>query len=457
MQPSISDHSVKIEKLVASNSFLDYVEEGESITERSHPSKGLFAQSTMMSKFNIDTMVRQHLDTGNYDDTSLTESSSEEQLAKPIFKDSKFGTGRRSNSSAYKSDDSFMSARRSTSPVIRSISPRPTGTFIDEKIVIPRRVVSQSPRNIPPRPTITSNVQKPYTPGLLNVPRLPSPVIVLPKPEHTFVAAEPYVPIAPRRSKSPGARSRSISPKSIETVTAPAFIPPSEKRSVHNIRSSDLQLAARTLRKTPQKEKMDPIKKVSEVFDKPDWKPATSLMSGLTKRLNFNQSKKDKPRKEVKTSKPKIEIRTYIEKHSKGNIEDKNVCHKKAKTKIDMFQKQIFNEPQTDNSSLSSEASRKSPKRTIQRVKVTTTKKLFEPVQVHAPPKPSFTFNPAAFSPSNVISGNVNEKIRKFSGSNIPEIRTPVKVPRRKKKGSFKRRSDRRKIYQMKKEIEEAL
>lgn len=37
--PSISDHSVRVTKLVSSNSFLDYAEEGDSITERSHPGK----------------------------------------------------------------------------------------------------------------------------------------------------------------------------------------------------------------------------------------------------------------------------------------------------------------------------------------------------------------------------------------------------------------------------------
>lgn len=370
--PSVSEHSVKMSQLVASNSFLDFVEEGDSITERSHPGKDLIAQSTMMAKFNVDREVREHLDSGDYHDTSFTESSSEERILVYELKD--------------EIEIADIKGRQSKSPT----------QFI-------KGVVSH---------------------------------------------------IGDRFSrKSP-----------IDT---------SEKLSVHNVRSSDLISAARTLKKTgrPDKDNQSESDKDVEQKDK-NGKPG--IMAGLTKRLNFNQSKRDKSRsQEVKKPKPKIEIKTYTEQHSRGMTKDEVICHRKAKNKIDMFQKHIWkvqsdSENSSRRSSFSSSQDSKRSERTPnlgRQVLVKETKKIFEPIEyIHGSSssidkKSNYSLNVTSVNPiiSKSISGNVHDKIKKFSEPSLSDSKVPQKVPRQKKKGSFRKRSEKRKILKMRKEVEEVL
>ncbi|XP_061726436.1 uncharacterized protein LOC133531992 isoform X2 [Cydia pomonella] len=380
--PSISEHSVRVTKLVSSNSFLDFAEEGESITQRSHPGKDLIAQTTMMAKFNMDKTVREHLDSGEYDDTSFTESSSEDQI------------------------------------VIHEL--------YDE--------VNESDNDKPPERQV-------------------------------------------RQSKSPSQFIKGVVTKVGDKFTKKPS-PPSntdnvERASVHNVKSSDLIFAAKTLKKTPRTDK-DLYKQSiqEEVEPKADKNEAKAgIMSGLTKRLNFNQSKRDKNRQEVKKPRPNIEIKTYSEEHSRGMTKDEVVCHKKAKTKIDMFQKHIL-KVQTDSddssrrSSLSSSQDSKRSRDVLDTIKsdlkVKETKKIFEPIEYSHGSSSSidrkvYSLNTTAVGPvvSKSYTGNVHDKIKKFSQETSSE-KPPDRVPR-KKKGSFKKRSDKRKIYRMKKDIEEVL
>lgn len=369
--PSISDHSVKMTKLVASNSFLDFAEEGDSITERSYPGKDLIAQTTMMARFNIDKTVREHLDSGDYNDTSLTESSSEEQIIVHELKD----------------DVAEERTRQTKSP----------SQFI-------KGVVTQ---------------------------------------------------IGDKLSRKSPTRNDSSS----------------ERISVHNVKSSDLISAAKTLKKTSRSENLQQDLQKEAADTKVDKNGKSGIMSGLTKRLNFNQSKTDKNRNQEKRLTPKIQIKTYSEEHSKGIAKDNVICHQKAKTKIDMFQKHIWKvQSDSENSSRrssvsSSQESQKSHKVDLSRqVLVKETKKIFEP-----------RFEPIEYSHSSTssierkhytvasttakavvsksISGNVHDKIKKFSVVPTPP---PTKVPRQKKR-SFKKRSEKKKIYKMKKDVEEIL
>lgn len=375
--PSVSNSSVKITKLVASNSFLDFVEEADSITERSYPGKDLIIQTSMMAKFNIDKVLREHLDSGDYDDTSLTESSSEERIVIKEIRETV--------------EDARANQSKSPSQFVKEVV-----TQIGDKLTGKTQV-------------------------------------------------------------------------NLDSST--------EKVSVHNVKSSDLISAARTLRKVAPSDttKIEQIPKV-DIGAKPEnngteakvekngAKPG--IISGISKKLNFTQSKRDKNRSQEKKPKPKVEIRTY----QRGMTKDEAICHKKAKTKIDMFQKHIF-KAQTDSdssrrSSLSSSQDSKQSEKNIdtQRL-VKETMKLFEPIEythgsLTSIDKKHFSLATTAINPvvSKSISGNVHEKIKQFSET--PLMKTPNKIPRQKKKGSFKRKSDKRKIIQiikMKKEFEEML
>lgn len=363
--PSVSESSVKITKLVASNPFLDYVEEAESITERSHPGKGLIAQANMMAKFNIDKALIEHLDAGDYDDTSLTESSSEERIVIHDFNEGAKG-------------------RQSKSPT----------QFVKD-------VVTQI-----------------------------------------------------------GDKLTRKSPTNLDSST--------EKVSVHNVKSSDLISAAKTLKKIsktdePKVEQIaKPDNKTTETkAEKNGSKPG--IISGITKKLNLNQSKRDKNRSQEK--KPKVEIRSYGT--TRGMTKDEVICHKKAKAKIDMFQKHIL-KAQTDSDSSrrssisSSQESKKSDKHSDTQMLVKETKKMFEPIEythgsLTSIDKKHFSLTTTSVSPvvSKSISGNVHEKIKQFSES--PLTKTPNKIPRQKKKGSFKRKSDKKRIIKMRKDLEEVL
>lgn len=369
--PSASEQSVRITKLVASNSFLDYAEEGDSITHRSHPGKDLIAQSTMMAEFNIDRLVREHLDSGDYDDTSMTESSSEEKIV--IEVNELF-------------DVNQVRARQSKSP----------SQFI-------KGVVTQI--------------------------------------------------------------GDKITRKNLTDLNAS-----SEKVSCHNVKSSDLISAAKTLKKTKDRNEKDDVKDIEKEIEKNGSKPG--IIFGITKKLNFNQSKKDKS--EAKKIKPKVEIRTYIEGRSKGGMtKDEVICHKKAKTKIDMFQKHIWKvQTDSENSSRrssisSSQDSRKSEKtlKVEKQIAVKETKKIFERIafthgSLSSVEKRNFRLISTAVNPnvSKGITGNVHDKIRKFSEATDSDTKEPVRAPRQKKKlGSFKKRSSKKKIYKMRKDIEEVL
>ncbi|XP_052753943.1 uncharacterized protein LOC113515266 isoform X3 [Galleria mellonella] len=373
--PSVSEHSVRVTKLVASNSFLDFVEEGDSITERSYPGKDLIAQTTMMAKFNIDKAVIEHLDTGNYDDISLTESSSEERII------------------VYEMNENELKETKGT----QSKSP---SEFL-------KGMVSQI-----------------------------------------------------------GDKITRKSPVCLELSA--------EKVSVHNVKSSDLISAAKNLKKvsgTEKKSKQNEPKGNESKLEKNDSK--SGIITGLTKRLNLNQSKRDKSRiQDAKKPKPNIVIKPYSEEHSKGMTKDEVVCHRKAKTKIDMFQKHIRklqsdSENSSRRSSISSSQDSKKSQKTPEIAKplVKETKKLFEPIEFShgstssSDKKSNYLLNITVIAPvvSKSISGNVHEKIKKFSETTESDSNVPKKVARQKKKGSFKKRSEKRKIFKMKKDIEEIL
>lgn len=370
--PSVSEHSVKLTKLVASNSFLDFAEEGDSITQRSHPGKELIAQTSMMSKFNINKLVLEHLDSGEYDDTSLTESSSEEKIVIEV-------------NEVVDVDDVRVKQTKSPSQFIKGVV-----TQIGEKI-----------------------------------------------------------------SKKPAA----------EMVSE-------ERASVHNVRSSDLIFAAKTLKKTGKIYEYVP--EIKAIENKNGSKPG--IISGITKKLNFSQPKRDKSRvQEVKRekTKPKVEIRTYVEGKSKGGMtKDEVVCHKKAKTKIEMFQKHILkvqsdSDDSSRQSSISSSQESKKSEKPIEILKyrvVKETKKIFEPIEythgsASSVDRKHFCLKNTAVNPvvSKSIAGNVHEKIKKFSEGTDSDTKAPARVPRQKKKGSFKKRSEKRKIFKMRKDVEEVL
>ncbi|CAH0404218.1 unnamed protein product [Chilo suppressalis] len=388
--PSVSEHSVKLTKLVASNSFLDFVEEGDSITERSRPGKDLIAQTTMMAKFNVDNAVREHLDTGNYQDTSFTDSSSEERIVVYEVEDEH----NKNEVMGLKDEDSIdLKGRQSKSPT----------QFI-------KGVVSH---------------------------------------------------IGDKLSRK--------SPMSLEI--------PGERFSVHNVKSSDLISAAKALRKTPRSERHTSqsesdraeTEKKSDGYDA-NAKPG--LMAGLTKRLNFNQSKRDRNRvHDTKKPKPKVVIKTYNEQHSKGMTKDEVVCHRKAKTKIDMFQKHILkvqsdSENSSRRSSFSSSQDSKISHKTPdlgKKILVKEARKRFEPIQYGSSSsidkKSNYSLSVTTVNPiiSKSISGNVHDKIKKFTEATVSDSKVPHKVPRQKKRASFKKRSEKRNIFKMRKEVEEVL
>lgn len=369
MPIAVSDHSVKITKLVASNSFLDFVEEADSITERSHPGKDLIAQTTMMAKFNIDKAVREHLDSGDYDDTSLTDSSSEDIVIhelKDVIEEKDVG-------------------RQSKSPkqFIKGVV-----TQIGDKFA----------------------------------------------------------------RKSPNGDNSS-----------------SDRISVHNVKSSDLISAAKSLKKTNKSENnQNELEK--EVTESKSNKNAAKpgLITSLSKKLNFNQSKRDKNRVQDKRPRPKVEIKTYSEEHSRGMTKDEVICHRKAKNKIDMFQKHIWkvqsdSESSSRRSSISSsQGSQKSVRPDLsRRVLVKETKKLFEPIEyTHGSSssidKKHYSLNTTEMKAqvAKSISGNVHEKIKKFSEPTTSDM--PKKIPRQKRR-SFKKKSEKKKVYKMRKDVEEVL
>lgn len=381
--PSVSEKSVKVTDL-ASNSFLDYVEEADSITERSHPAKDLIAQTTLMAKFNVDKTIREHLDSGDYDDASFTDTSSEEQI------------------------------------VIHEL--------VDEEVIEVKTRKVKSPSQ--------------YIKGVVT----------------------------------------SIGDKLTRKTPVESDVP-HERASVHNVKSSDLVFAANTLKKTPKSQTSPEIVKEVIKADKNEAKP-TGIISGLSRKLNFNQSKRDKNRKveEPKKPKPKVEIKTYNEEHSRGMTKDEVICHRKAKNKIDMFQKHIWkvqsdSENSSRRSSLSSSQEMKTsfskPKK-INVVKrrssdlVQETKKIFEPIEFKhgstssIDKKSNLTYQTTTYKPviSKSISGNVHEKIKKFSEGPSKSDNPPVKIPRQKKESkrrSFKRKSVKKTILKMKKDVEDVL
>ncbi|KAI5643656.1 hypothetical protein NE865_04247 [Phthorimaea operculella] len=371
LPPSISEHSVKLTKLT-SNSFLDFAEEADSITERAYPGKDLIIQTNMMAKFNIDKTIREHLDSGEYNGSSFTESSSEERI------------------------------------VIEEVEMKD----VDDTVLEDRARQTKSPSQ--------------FIRGVVNQ------------------IGEKFSLKSPTRSVE-------------------------EKASVHNVKSSDLITAAKTLKKTSKSENIqkDLEREISEVkSEKSVSKPG--IISGITKRLNSRKDKngKDKGRSQEKKRKPKVEIpiKTYSEEHSKGMSKDEVVCHRKAKSKIDMFQKHILKvQSDSENSSRrsslsSSQSSQKSSRIDLtKQVLVKETKKIFEPRESIRGSTSSNTLQvPQMRLPLTKSAGsNVHDKIRKFSEPTT-SADAPNKIPRQKKR-SFKKRSEKRKIYKMRKEIEEVL
>lgn len=371
--PSISDTSVQITKLGSSNSFLNYVEEADSITERSHPGKDLIAQSNMMAKFTIDKTVTEHLDSGEYEGTSFTESSSEDGIVIHEIKDDEYEDK--------KNDPDRGRQSKSPSQFIKGVVNQ-----IGEKLSL----------------------------------------------------------------KSP------IKPKSQTDALK-------ERASVHNVKSSDLISAAKTLKKTTKSENLqkDLEKEAAEAKNI----GKSGIISGISKKLNFSQSKRDKNRSQDKKPIPKIEIKTYSEEHSKGINKEDIVCHKKATTNIDMFQKHIWKvQSDSENSSRrssfsSSQDSQRSHKIELKKQVLVkeTKKKLLESIEFSQGSTSSvekFTLKTDIKPKISKVTGNVHEKIKKFSEATASDV--PKRVPR-KKRSSFKKRSEKKKIYKMKKDIEEVL
>lgn len=366
--PSISDNSVKITKLVSSNSFLDYADEADSITERSHPGKDLIAQTNMMSKFTVDKAVREHLDSGEYEGTSFTESSSEERIVIHEILDDEYPE---------KKDHGRGRQSKSPSQFIKGVV-----SHIGEKLSL----------------------------------------------------------------KSP-----------TKTDTS------KERASVHNVKSSDLIIAAKSLRKTTKSENLqkDLEKEATEAKNV----GKTGIISGITRKLNIRQSKRDKHRSQDKQPVPKIEIKTYTEEHLKGINKDDVVCHKKAKTNIDMFQKHIWKvQSDSENSSRrssfsSSQGSQQSHRAELKKQVLVkeTKKKLLESIEFSQGSTSSiekFSLKTDLKPKISKVTGNVHEQIKKFSDATVSDA--PKKLPR-KKKTSFKKRSEKKKIYKMRKDVEEIL
>ncbi|GBP15610.1 hypothetical protein EVAR_5308_1 [Eumeta japonica] len=77
LDPSTSEQSVTFKAMSESDSRSGHAEDAGSIAESARPGKDLLAQTSMMAKFNVKKALIQHLDSGDYDDTSFTESSSD--------------------------------------------------------------------------------------------------------------------------------------------------------------------------------------------------------------------------------------------------------------------------------------------------------------------------------------------------------------------------------------------
>lgn len=365
--PSISDHSIKVTKLVASNSFLNYAEEADCITQRTNPGKDLIAQSTMMAKFNIDKTVREHLDTGNYDDDSFTDTSSDEVI------------------------------------VVHEIGE-------NNKVTVD---------------TLTKAKVK----QLLD-------------------------DISPAKNRSSLYRSES----SEDSATPP----PQPKLTVPKSKPSGIIARINTLKKIPTIQKDIQLSDSEKVPGKSNSKGG--IMSGITKKFNFNQSRKDKNRglSRVK-SKPRIEIKPYSEEHSREN-KDEIVCHRKAKTKIDLFQKQIL---KSESETCSVSSSRDSILSTVKsRDMVRETKKKFEPPQSNRGPvkRPNYGKKYRAPDPVGLKpkTGNVHDKIRKFSVTIVPEPNPPRPqlTPRKNyeaKQTEIFKTFDNKIMFKMRKEFEEVL
>ncbi|OWR43179.1 hypothetical protein KGM_203640 [Danaus plexippus plexippus] len=338
--PSISDHSIKISKLVASNSFLVYAEEGDSISERKR-SNDLISQSNMMAKFNIKDAVKEHLETGNYDGDSFTDSS-----------------------------DEIM---------VHEIGD-------DNKIVI--NTLSQA--------------------------------------------------------KLRKARSGDT-PDSDDSDLSPRYSP---KKTIKNKKRTGFIARINTIKKAPNKKDPSDDNK-------------GGLMTGLTKKFTFNQSIKDKTRGVFRTkTKPKIEIKTYAEEHSQQTAKEDIVCERKAKTKIDLFQKQILKvQSETDTCSVTS--SRDSISRIERRDVVKETKKMFEQkTKTDVPVKRRPKKGRAPPLPVGVVpKTDISEKIRKFNVTRVPEPIQPSMTSRIKEL-PMKRESivvSDKIIFQMRKEFEEII
>lgn len=367
--PSISDTSVKITKLVSSNSFLEYVEEADSITERSYPGKELIAQTNMMAKFTVDKIVTENLDSGEYEGTSFTESSSEDGIVTYRIKDEVY--------EEKKNDHNKSRQLKSPSQFIKGVVNQ-----IGEKLSIK-------------------------------------------------------------------------SPTKTDTLK--------ERASVHNVKSSDLIFAAKTLKKTTKSENLQKELEKEAAESKNVGK--SGIISGISKKLNFNQSKRDKNRSQDKKPVPKIEIKTYSEEHSKGINKEDIVCHKKATTNIDMFQKHIWKvQSDSENSSRrssfsSSQDSQRSHKFELKKQVLVkeTKKKLLESIEFSQGSTSStekIALKTDMKPKLSKVTGNVHDKIKKFSEATALDV--PKKVPR-KKKSSFKKRSEKKKIFKINKDIEEVL
>ncbi|XP_038217762.1 phosphatidylinositol 4-phosphate 5-kinase type-1 gamma isoform X3 [Zerene cesonia] len=338
--PPVSD-SLNMSKV---DTNVNYVEDGDSTLRTP---RGLFAQSNMMAKFDMHDAMQHHLESGDYDDKSFTDSSSD-------------------------------------------------GSIIIEEMK-----------------------------------------------DIVYEKAAPNV----KQNKGPYQFLKTVGSKAVDKFSKKPPVTSSGQED-----NEDMEDNVSRMKKSPRIEK-DLNEGGSIKSDKPK-----GLMSGLSKKFTFTQSKKEKQK-----IKPKIEIKTYDEEHGRGKLsKDEALCQTKAKTQIDKFQKSILKSySESESSSMSSLHVNEAVHKPVAHENIRQKKEIFEKKVVSRPgvkrpaPKPPVQAPKPMHIPKKQAP-SVNDKMKKFSVTVVPEIKLPPKTFGGIKRSSFKRLSD-KKIFKMRKEFEVVL
>ncbi|XP_045531851.1 uncharacterized protein LOC123718908 [Pieris brassicae] len=304
----------------------------------------LFAQSNMMAKFDMKDAM-DNLD-GEFDDKSFTDSSEDEIIIEEI-KDIKYKTVK------------DTTVKKGRYPFLKKFGKK---TPTPVKIVQVEEYMSESEDERTVKKT-EMPTKKPETPERVYEGEIYEPVDIIEKREV-------------RKNKE------IEQPRLMQSMSDEDVIDPPQEREAFKVEKIEIN-----------DEKPERTKKI---------------MSGLSKKFIFTQSKKERK------IKPKIEIKTYSEEHGQTSQEEE-ICHEKAKTQIDMFQNILKSETSSVASRVEKPKKRPAPK---------------PPIQLQVP--------------------NVTDKIRKFSVTVVPESR-PRHFGEIKK--TSLRRSNRR-ILRMMKEFE---